>query len=517
EFKQFHEQLLDGIPMEVAVLTPSGKYVYTNNKVGFGQISLDWLAGKSDLELCRKLGISTDIALRRRAHRRRAITGEEMVDFEEEVELRGEVRHYVRTYVPIAVGPGQEVAAVATYGFDITELKKARIQLDAAQDEVEKVGQLKEAFLENINQEFRKPITGIIGFAEILQGEVSDEQREFVGLIERNGRRLMNTLNAVLDLAGLSNNEFDLNPQVLNIVDEVNQIISESRISAEEKGLFLKIESSDSEILTRADQACLTRVIQSLVDNSIKYTDAGGVIVELDENDEHITVRVLDTGMGIDLSLVSSDLEDLAIEEYDRAHSTRGTGIGLGITKRLVELMNGTITVESDKEGSMFAVTLPRAFPSIGKGTSARPRLLLADNSVDVHMMVGYVLQDYFQIDIAEDIETLYRQTRRSQYDVVVVDLGLSAYRAVVDVTEKIRSRRSYKEVAFVALEEQGRRTDRQQVLSDGFDYFLAKPYKRAEILNLLSRVMADRVDVELEEDDFPDSIDEETIYRKSA
>lgn len=517
EFKQFHEQLLNGVPLEVAVLTPSGKYVFANDQVGYGQISLDWLAGKSDLELCRKLGISTDIALRRRAHRRRAVTGEDNVEFEEEIEIRGEVRHYLRSYVPVALGAGGEIGAVATYSLDITELRKNRIQLDEAQGEVDKVGHLKEAFLENINQEFRKPITGIIGFAEILQGEVADDQREFVGLIERNGRRLMNTLNAVLDLAGLSNNEFDLNPQVLNIVDEVKQIVSESRANAEEKGLFLKIESVEPEILTRVDQACLTRVVQSLVDNSIKYTDAGGVIVELDEDEDAVNVRVLDTGLGIEGGFVPGDLDDLAAEDFDSIHVSRGAGIGLGITKRLVELMNGSISMESDKEGSMFSVSLPRAFPMIGKGEISRPRMLLADDSVDVHMMVGYVLQDYFQIDIAEDIESLYRQSRRSQYDVVVVDLGLSGYRAVVDVVDKIRSRRSYKDVAFVALEEQGRRTDLEQVLADGFQYFLAKPYRRNELLNLLSQVMADRVDLEVDEDDFDDSSDETAIYRKSA
>ncbi len=517
EFKQFHEQLLNGVPMEVAVLTPSGKYVFANDQIGFGQISMDWLVGKSDLELCRKLGVSTDIALRRRAHRKRALAGEGPISFEEEIELRGETRYYVRSYVPIVMASDPEAAAVATYGLDITELRASRMKLDEAQGEVEKVGHLKEAFLENINQEFRKPITGIIGFAEILQGEVTDDQREFVGLIERNGRRLMNTLNAVLDLAGLSNNEFDLNPQVLNIVDEVKQIISESRPNAEEKGLFLKIESTEAELLTRADQACLTRVVQSLVDNSIKYTDAGGVIVEIDEDDEVINVRVLDTGIGIDAGLVPNDLDGLGFDDSDISHASRGAGIGLGITKRLVELMNGSITMESDKEGSMFSVTLPRAFPMTRRGDVSRPRLLLADDSVDVHMMVGYVLQDYFQIDIAEDIETLYRQSRRSQYDVVVVDLGLSGYRAVVDVVEKIRGRRSYKQIPFVALAEQGRRTDREQVLADGFDYFLGKPYRRTELLNLLSQVMADRVEIEVDEDELYDGLDNETLYRKSA
>ncbi len=518
EFKQFHEDLLNGVPLEVAVLTPSGKYVHANDKVGFGDISGDWLHGKSDLELCRRLGIPTEVALRRRAHRRRAISSEEPVDFEEEIELRNETRYFLRSYAPVAFGPSGEVAAVASYAVDITELRAARSHLEYARSEVDKVGQLKEAFLENINQEFRKPITGIIGFAEILQGEVSDEQREFVGLIERNGRRLMNTLNAVLDLAGLSNNEFDLNPQVLNIVDEITQILNESREGAEEKGLFLKIEASETEILTRADQGCLTRVVQSLVDNSIKYTDAGGVIVEVDEDDEKVNIRVLDTGMGIDTDLVPGSIDDLSQDDFDAASGLRGAGIGLGITKRLVDLMNGQIEMESDKEGSMFLVSLPRAFPRSGREDASLPKLLLAEDSVDVHMMVRYVLQDYFRIDVAEDIEALYRQTRRDTYDVVLVDLGLSGYRAVVDVVEKIRSRRTYKNVSFVALEEAGRRVDKAQVLSDGFNYFLAKPYRRNELLNLLSQVMAERIAIDDEDDDLVDDLPDDTqYYRKSA
>ncbi len=518
EFRRFHDDLLNGIPMEVSVLTPSGKYLYVNNKIGFGDVATDWLVGKSDLELCRRLNIPTDVALRRRAHRRRATSGEELIDFEEELEYKGETYHYLRTYLPVAYGPSGEVSAVASYALDITELKKMRLHLDMARGEIDKVGQLKEAFLENINLEFRKPITGIIGFAEILQGEVSEEQREFVSLIERNGRRLMNTLNAVLDLAGLSNNEFDLDPQVLNLVDEVKQLVEESRDSAEEKGLFLKIETSDSEILTRADQACLTRVVQSLIDNSIKFTDAGGVIVEIDEDDDKVNVRVLDTGIGIDGELVPRSLEDLSQDQFTVDQALRGTGIGLGITKRLVELMQGTITVESDKEGSMFAVSLPRAFPKSGLEGSDLPKLLLADDSVDVHMMVRYVLQEHFNIDIAADVESLYRMTGRANYDVVMVDLGLSGYRTIIELLAKIRGRRFYKRVPFVALEEQGRRTDQQRVLADGFNYFLGKPYKRQQLINLLSRVMAERVSLKGEDDmDGEDYGDDFPVYRKSA
>ncbi len=518
EFKRFHEDLVNGVPLEVSVLTPSGKYVYANERVGFGDVSGDWLVGKSDLELCRRLGIPTDVALRRRAHRRRAVSSEEVIDFEEEIELRNETRCFLRSYQPVAFGPSGEVAAVASYAVDITELRESRRRLDNARGEIDKVGQLKEAFLENINQEFRKPITGIIGFAEILQGEVSDEQREFVTLIERNGRRLMNTLNAVLDLAGLSNNEFDLNPQVLNIVDEVTQLVDESRSSAEEKGLFLKIESSEAEILTRADQACLARVVQSLVDNSIKYTDAGGVIVEIDQDDDKVNIRVLDTGPGSGDTVISSGIDEIVQPELDTGWGTRTAGIGLGITMRLVELMNGSIEMESDREGSMLLVSLPRAFPKTGRHSSDLPRLLLAEDSVDVHMMVRYVLQDHFHIEIAEDIETLFRHTRRSNYDVVLVDLGLASYRAIVDAVEKIRTRRVYRNVPVVALEEQGRRTDQDQVLKDGFDYFLGKPYRRHELVNLLSRVMAERIAVEEDDEDLMDDRgDDLPIFRKSA
>ncbi len=519
EFRRFHEDLVNGVPLEVSVLTPSGKYVYANERVGFGDLSSDWLVGKSDLELCRRLGIPTDVALRRRAHRRRAVSSEEVIEFEEEIEFRNETRCFLRSYQPVAYGPSGEVAAVASYAVDITELRESRRRLDNARGEIDKVGQLKEAFLENIDQEFRKPITGIIGFAEILQGEVSDEQREFVTLIERNGRRLMNTLNAVLDLAGLSNNEFDLDPQVLNIVDEIKQLIDESRSSAEEKGLFLKIEASESEILTRADQACLARVVQSLVDNSIKYTDAGGVIVEIDQDDDKVNIRVLDTGTGTGETMLPSAIDEIVRPDLDSGWATRSTGIGLGITMRLVELMNGTIEMESDREGSMLLVSLPRAFPKIGRDSSELPRLLLAEDSVDVHMMVRYVLQDHFRIEIVEDIESLYRHTRRSNFDVILVDLGLAGYRTIVDTVDKIRTRRVYRNVPVVALEEQGRRTDQQQVLKDGFDYFLGKPYRRQELVNLLSRVMAERIAaIEEEDDDLHEDLgDDLPIFRKSA
>jgi PAS domain S-box-containing protein len=517
QFKLFHEELLDGVPVEVGVMSPSGKYLYVNRYVAETEETQSWILGKTDLELCQKLGLESDIALRRRAHRKRAVSKRESTTFEEVIEVGGEKHVVQRIYQPLLESSDGEVAAVATYGIDITELKTMREQLTTARGEVDSVGRLKEGFLENIDHEFRKPITGIIGFAEILQGEVSDEQREFVNLIERNGRRLMNTLNAVLDLAGLSSNEFDLNLKVLNVVEEVSEVLEESRSGAAEKGLFLKLESSRPNVLVRADEACLARVIQNLVDNSVKTTEKGGVVVEVESDDEAVYVRVLDTGRGIgtDHLPVSLDEEALAVGPIG---GMERVGIGLGVTKRLVELMNGTIKIESEKgEGNIFSVTLPRAFPKESREGGGLPRLLLGDDSEDVHAMVRYVVQDHLQVEMARDIESVYRMVKRSNFDVIIVDVAIEGQQAVRQLVDTIRSRNYNKHVPIILTDEHGRLSDDQLAAGDRFVYRLQKPFKRSDLMNVLSRALAERFTVRIDDKDDEPAGEPSEVYRKAS
>ncbi|MCB0718524.1 MAG: PAS domain-containing protein [Bacteroidetes bacterium] len=493
QFRHFHEELLDGMPVEVSVLSPAGKYLYANG-FGYGdETTRAWLIGKTDLELCQRLDYPQDVALRRRAHRRRASITKETIQFEEVVSVRGIERHILRTYQPVFEPNSSDVAAVASYGLDVTELISSRKQLDEARVAIDKAGRLKETFLQNINHEFRTPITGIIGFAEILEAEVPDEHREFVNLIERNGRRLMNTLNAVLDLAGLNNNEFDLNLQVLNIVDEVRQIIDTSKEMAEEKGLFLRLEAARTEVLGRVDQVCTTRVVQNLIDNAVKFTEAGGIIVEVDADDKFINIRVLDTGVGIDPEFVPHLFDDFSRDHQDGNGGFEGAGIGLGISQRLTELMRGEISVQSQPgEGSMFTVSLPRAFPARGRFDKGKPRLLVVDDSSDVKTMVNYVLDEHFAIDVATNFDDMDLLLLKRKYDGILMDLGIAKLPIVLEAATKIRESYDEIELPLIAVDEKLDRSRKTAVLDGPFTHYLAKPFKKGDLIGLMSSIISD-------------------------
>lgn len=493
QFRHFHEELLDGMPVEVSVLTPAGKYLYANG-YGYDDNTIGkWLIGKTDLEVCDRLQLSKDVALRRRAHRRRATISKETIQFEEVIEVRGVTRHILRTYQPVLEAGTDEVAAVASYGLDVTELISSRKLLDEARGEIDKAGRLKSTFLQNINHEFRTPISGIIGFAEILEAEVPDEHREFVNLIERNGRRLMNTLNAVLDLAGLNNNEFDLNLRVLNIVDEVSQLVESSKEMAQEKGLFLRLEAGRTEVLGRVDQVCTARIVQNLIDNAIKFTSAGGIIVEVEADDDYVNIRVLDTGVGIDAEFAPHVFEDFSREVGGEDGGFEGVGVGLGISQRLAELMRGHIHVESTAgEGSMFTVSLPRAFPARGRFDKGKPRILVVDDSSDVKAMVNYVLNEHLAVDVVTNFDDMDLHLIRRKYDVILMDLGIARFQVVLDAVKSIRHNYDEIPLPIIAVDEKADRVRKENVLAGGFDHYVTKPFQKGALVGLMSSVLAD-------------------------
>ncbi|NNE33681.1 MAG: response regulator [Rhodothermales bacterium] len=303
----------------------------------------------------------------------------------------------------------------------------------------------------------------------------------------------MNTLNAVLDLAGLNNNDFDLNIQVSNIVDDVRQMVDSSREMAEEKGLFLRIEPSRAEVLGRVDQVCTARVVQNLIDNAIKFTDAGGIIVEIDSDDEYVNVRVLDTGVGIDEEFVPHIFEDFSREVGAESGIYEGVGVGLGISQRLVELMRGRIRVQSQPgEGSMFTVSLPRAFPARGRFDDSKPRLLVVDDSSDVKTMVSYVLDDHFDIDVATNFDDMDLFLLKRKYDIVLMDLGIAKEPVVIDAIKSMRDSYDEIELPIVAVDEKVDRSRRETFLAGGFDHYVAKPFRKNALVALMSSIITD-------------------------
>ncbi len=260
---------------------------------------------------------------------------------------------------------------------DVTERKRYEDGLIAAKREAESLAQLKSTILANMSHEIRTPLTGIIGFADVLAEEVDDEHREFARTIGASGHRLLNTLNSVLNLSRLDAAQVELDPACIDVAEEISGAVDLLRPMAQKKGLALPLDVPAAPCRAVQDATCLLRVVNNLVGNAIKFTDEGSVRVALEADGDALRLTVQDTGIGMKAAFLPTLFDAFKQESTGLSRSHEGSGLGLAITKRLVELLGGTIGVESEPGvGTTFTVTLPR------DATTARQNGTLAEEAL---------------------------------------------------------------------------------------------------------------------------------------
>ena len=290
----------------------------------------------------------------------------------------GGTRH-VEVHVHLQRDEGGAVVGMAGTVSDITDTVRFEAEREA-RERTEEMLQLKSSFLNNMSHELRTPLTGIIGFADVLAEEAPPDLAGPVSAIQRGADRLMGTLTSVLDLAQIEAEGVRLHPEPVDVTAEARDVAAGLGAVAAQRGLALAVEGAATHAVL--DRAALHRVLNNLVGNALKFTDAGRVTVRVEERGGAVRVAVADTGRGIDPAFVPRLFDEFRQESegLDRAHE--GNGLGLTITKRLVDLMGGAVEVESEVGvGTTFTVSLPlvslgggRGGAGSGAGAPARPR-----------------------------------------------------------------------------------------------------------------------------------------------
>ena len=280
-------------------------------------------------------------------------------------DAQGNVVHYEGTIEDITA---QKLAEreLATYRAHLEKLVKERTaELEIAKDRAEAADRIKSAFLATMSHELRTPLNSIIGFTGILLqgivGPLNDEQKKQLGMVRGSAQHLLSLINDVLDISKIEAGQLRMTDEPFDLREALEKTVASARPLAEKKGLALSCAVSDGIDRITADRRRVEQVLLNLISNAVKFTERGSVTVECRSDGDQVRISVTDTGIGIR----PEDRETIfqAFRQVDSGVNRRyeGTGLGLPISRRLVELMGGRIEIESEwGSGSTFSFSLPR-------------------------------------------------------------------------------------------------------------------------------------------------------------
>jgi PAS domain S-box-containing protein len=394
---------------------------------------------------------------------------------------------------------------------DITEKKNYESELRIAKENAEESNRLKSNFLANMSHELRTPMVGILGFANILSSELKDpEYVEMAQTILKSGSRLTDTLNSILDLSRIESNKLDLNFSLVNLTKILSESVNLYKPMAHNKGLYLNYIFPPEPVLIESDKEILLRAFNNLINNAVKFTIKGSVTIKvyLPENhsDKNIAVDIIDTGIGIPKEYNEIIFKPFRQVSDGFSRKFEGSGLGLSITKKIVELLNGSISFESTPgEGTTFTVLFPLtklkdvnpvSEDKVSYVTETRldkllkkPSILLVENNQVNASVICTYLKDYALVDHFFDGSEAVAKCKIKLYDAVLMDINLKGIDGVEALNLIRRINGHYSNIPVIALTAYAMTGDKEKFLSLGFTHYLSKPFQPDQLLNLLSEI----------------------------
>lgn len=397
---------------------------------------------------------------------------------------------------------------------DISRLKQTEEDLRKAKEEAEDANRAKSSFLASMSHEIRTPMNAVIGMADLLSDTpLTDMQKEYLDMLTVSANNLLDVINDVLDMSKIEAGHLEIEKAEFDLRDvvELVAVALGARASKKDLELLYKLKSDVPRYIL-GDSTRLRQILINLASNSIKFTEKGEIVVNveiLERNGDDIILHfsVKDTGIGISKERLSKIFESFTQADSSTTRKYGGTGLGLTISKQLVEKMNGKIWVESEMgKGSTFHFTIrslavekpeekketpeKRAIESALKGKPLEV-LLAEDNIINQKVAVRILEKQGWQVTVANNGKEAVEISAKSEFDLILMDVQMPEMDGL-EATVKIRKREegSDKHIPIIALTAHAFEEDKKRCLDAGMDRYATKPIKIRELFAVIEEVL---------------------------
>ncbi|MBI2418414.1 MAG: response regulator [Ignavibacteriales bacterium] len=396
---------------------------------------------------------------------------------------------------------------------DITEKKRILHELIKAKENAESANNLKDAFIANISHEIRTPLNGILGMTSIIQESYAqnaeEEDQVFFTAIDRSSKRLINTVDKILNFSRLQVGEFPLNCEFTGVSSVLQAIVKEYTLFAAEKSILLQFIAATKKDTIFADAGALATAVGNVVDNAVKFTEAGSVEIVLYRNiNDKLCIDIRDTGRGISEEYIAGLFEPYSQEVMGYSRPFEGLGLGLAIAKKLLNLNGASISVVSKKGiGTDFTICFDKelkkkngsADSSIAgvkinrskNRTDKKPAILVVeDDRVNV-LFLKTILKKNYRVEVAGNGAGAFELFTKQQFDLILMDISLKDGMNGLELTKVIRNGSVNPDIPIIAVTGHALPEDHRKSLEAGCNDYLTKPFQAIQLLEKIQIFLA--------------------------
>lgn len=374
---------------------------------------------------------------------------------------------------------------------------------------VNRKGSIQSSFLSSMSHDLRTPLNSILSLSRVLQLQAKErltsEEFSYLEVIERNGRILLSLINDIIDFSKIDSGRVDLKIKKINLSPVLSTIVENNEQLAEKKNISISIDISGSIPEIETDEVMLYKIFQNIIGNAVKFTEKGSVTILASSDGSAVTVKVKDTGIGIDKEDLPKIFEEFGRAEGKLSKKYDGTGLGLAIALKAARLISAEISAESiPGKGSVFAVTLPVSLKTgdaeniseeivclekmnNNEEPVIKPILLVIEDDPDNLTTIKVILKKDFRIIEAMDGKTGLAFVLENLPDLVLLDMALPQMNGFM-VVKKIREDKRAGKIPVIAMTALSMDADRKRIMEAGCDDYLAKPFDIALFIKTINQ-----------------------------